>query len=181
MLKITVLGQEHWDNTNQEFIYPDQITLELEHSLVALSKWESKWKSPFLGRDEKTTEQVFDYIKAMTLTPNISDEVYKRFSQQNLDAINEYINDPMTATWFNETGMPKKATGETITAELIYYWLTAFGIPLETQFWHLNRLFTLIKVTNLKNQKPKKMSREEQLAQQRRLNEERQKQYNTTG
>jgi hypothetical protein len=181
VLTITVPKADYWDKKNQEFITPDADVLELEHSLIALSKWESKYKIPFLGKTEKTTEQVFGYIEAMTLTANASPEIFSRLSVSNLEQINEYINDPMTATWFTDLPGPTNTSSEVITNELIYYWMSAFDIPMECQTWHLNKLFTLIKVSNLKNQKPKKMTRQEALDRQRRLNEERRAQSKTQG
>lgn len=180
MLKIIVPGTEMFDDSTQEFTTVDDVTLELEHSLVSLSKWESIHEIPFLGKEEKTTAQIISYIKCMTLTPDVSDEVYQNLSNQNFDAVSEYIDAKMTATWFNEApGAPKSR--EVITAELIYHWMVVFQIPFECQYWHLNRLFTLIRVCNIKQSKPEKMSRSEIAARNRELNEQRRKQLGTRG
>lgn len=180
MLTIIVPGKEMFDDEKQEFITVDDVTLELEHSLVSLSKWESKHEIPFLAQEEKSTEQVVDYIKCMTLTPDVPDEVYQNLSEQNFDAVREYIDAKMTATWFNEApGAPKSR--EIVTSELVYYWMTVFQIPFECENWHLNRLFTLIRVCNVKAAKPEKMSRSEVAARNRELNEQRRKQLNTRG
>jgi hypothetical protein len=180
MLKIIVPGTEMFDDKTQEFTTVDDITLELEHSLVSLSKWESKHEIPFLGRDKKSTEQVVDYIRCMSLISNVPEEVYANLSEQNFTEINEYIDAKMTATWFNEApGAPKSR--EVITAELIYYWMTVFDIPFECQYWHLNRLFTLIRVCNVKSAKPTKMSRSELAARNRELNDQRKAQLGTRG
>ena len=181
MLTLTVPGAELFDNKTQKFSTTETMVLELEHSLVSLSKWESKWNIPFLGRDEKTNEQIIDYVKLMTLTPDVPDEVYLRLSDENYEQINGYINSKQTATWFREDpNSPKNR--EIITAEIIYYWMIALKIPQEYQWWHLARLFTLVRVLNQKNQPPKKAGSTQSAAAQRRaLNEARQRQYNTTG
>ena len=180
MLTIVVLGTEMFDETKQEFIIEGGINLELEHSLVSLSKWESKYEKPFLGKNEKTTQEVFDYIKFMILTPNIAPEVYENLSKDNIEAINKYIDAKMTATWFHDSpGAP--GSRDVITAELVYYWMITFQIPFECQYWHLNRLFTLIRICNIKQAKPKKMSRAEMAARNRELNAQRRAQLGTSG
>jgi hypothetical protein len=179
MLNLTILGEESWDKEKEEFVYPEVSVLELEHSLVSLSKWESIWEKPFLSKDEKTSEEILSYIQCMA-SNEIPKEVLSSLSQKNLDAITDYIDAKMTATWFSDEQKGSK-NGETITAELIYYWLVAFAIPFEVQYWHLNRLLTLIKVCSVKQQKPKKMSRTELMARNRALNEQRRQQLGTKG
>lgn len=170
---------ESFNDETSEFI-PITYKLELEHSLVSLSKWESKFEKPFLSTEDKTTEETLWYISAMVMTPEVPPEILSKLSEENVSAINDYINGKHSATWFNDLE-PRSASREVITSEVIYYWMTALTIPYECADWHLNRLFTLIKVANQKQAKPKKMSRAEQISQQRRLNAERQAKYSTTG
>ena len=182
MLQITIPGRQMYDEKNNEFIYEKELKLQLEHSLVSISKWESKWHKPFLGKEQLTHEETVDYIKCMTITQNVDPEIYNRLSSENIAAVENYIEAPMTATWFPKEGNGKgKNSGEAITNELIYYWMISLNIPLECQKWHLNRLFTLIKVCNAKNKPSKKMSKQEALNQQRALNAARRKQFSSKG
>ena len=180
MLRITIPAEEFWDEVNEEFIYTKEQTLQLEHSLVSLSKWESKWCKAFLTKQEKTFEETLDYIKCMTITQNVDPEVYNYLTNKNIEEINNYINAPMTATYFSDDKTVKPSR-EQITAELIYYWMIALNIPFECQKWHLNRLLTLIKVCNIKNQPPKKRSRKEIMSRNAALNAARRKRLNTKG
>lgn len=182
MLTIIVPGNvELFDERTNEFISASSdVTLKLEHSLVSLSKWESKWCKPFLTNVEKTTEETLDYIKCMTLTQNVDDEVYLRLTDENITKIRDYINAPMTATTFRKE-MGGKNNREQITSELIYYWMLSLNIPVEFQKWHLNRLLTLIRVCNVKNQPANKRSQSAIATDYAALNAARRKQLNTKG
>jgi len=180
MLTIRISGVESFDESSQEFITQGGIILELEHSLFSLSKWESKHEKPFLGHDSKTSDEILDYIKCMKVSFEVPEEIFSKLSIANFEEINNYIDAKMTATWFNEQpGAPKSR--EIITSELIYYWMTVFNIPFECESWHLNRLFTLIRICNIKQAKPQKMSRGELAARNRALNAQRKAQLGTSG
>ena len=181
MLQIKVpLTQEGWDEAKQEFVEPEYRILQLEHSLVSLSKWEARWCKAFFSKEEKTYEETLDYIKCMTITQNVNPDVYKYLTRENIAQINKYIEAPMTATCFYDDKVGKNSR-EKVTSELIYYWMIALNIPFECQKWHLNRLLTLIKVCNIKNQPPKKMSKREIMSRNAALNAARKKQLNTRG
>lgn len=181
MLTIVVPAAELFDEVKQKFIKSPKVVLELEHSLVSISKWEAIWEKPFLKPEERTVEETISYIQAMSLDPDAPSEVFGRLTNENVMAINSYIDAKMTATWFREDPMAPKRPQEIITSELIYYWLVALNIPFECQHWHLNRLLTLVRVCNEKNQPEKKMSRAELAARNRQLNAQRKAQLNTRG
>lgn len=181
MLTIVVEEVESFDNEKQVFLTVEQaFTLELEHSLLSLSKWESKYETPFLGNEKHSSEEIFDYLKMMTLTPNVPDSVYDRLTGEHYHKINEYIESKQSATIFGE--MPQtRGRGENITSELIYYWMVAYTIPFECEHWHLNRLFSLIRICNVKNSKKQKMPKAQLSQRYRELNEKRKAEFNTRG
>lgn len=180
MLRITIPQQEFWDERKNEFVYTKEQTLSLEHSLVSISKWESKWCKAFLSKNNKTYEETIDYIKCMTLTQNVDPKVYDWLTVENIEQVNSYIEAPMTATYLSEDKRGSTSR-ETITAELIYYWMIFYNIPVDFRKWHLNRLLTLIRVCDRKNNPPKKMSQRELMARNRALNASRRKQHGTRG
>lgn len=179
MLQITIPKTEMWNESSNEFIETKSRVLALEHSLVSIAKWESKWCKPFLTNKKKEPLEMLDYIKCMTLTQNVPDVVYNQFSNENLNDINKYIESPMTATTVRS--LKSNGYGEQVTAELIYYWMIALHIPFECQKWHLNRLLMLIRVCNIKNQPPKKHSANELRARNASINAARKKRWNTKG
>lgn len=180
MLQIVIPSSEQYDEEKQEFVYTKEYTLQLEHSLVSISKWESKWCKSFLTSKDKSYEETLDYIKCMTLTQNLDSQVFNNLSNDSIEKINKYIEAPMTATFFSED-KSSKSNREIVTSELIYYWMIALNIPFECQKWHLNRLLTLIRVCNIKNQPPKKRSRKEIMSRNAALNASRRNQLNTKG
>ena len=181
MLQIIVPKREYFDDSKQEFVYFRECTLNLEHSLLSISKWEQKWKKPFLSKEQKTNEESIDYIRCMTLN-NADPNAYYGWTQSMFGKVSEYINDPMTATWFNNKSQnsPGGRT-QVVTSELIYYWLIAFNIPFECQKWHLNRLLTLIKICEIKNAPNKKMKQKDIYSQNRAINAARMRNLGTNG
>ncbi len=182
MLEITIPSTEYFDERNNRFIQTREQKLRLEHSLVSLSKWESKWHKPFLNMraDKRTWEETIDYIRCMTITQNVDFDIYYALTEENIKQIEDYISDPMSATWFSNknNGRPSR---EVVTAEIIYYWMIELDIPFECEKWHLNKLMTLIRVCNEKNSSGKKMSKKDIYRQNRALNSARKKKYNTRG
>lgn len=180
MLKLTVKFNEVYDEASERFIKMEPIDLELEHSLVSISKWESKFEKAFLGKQEKTNEETLWYVHMMLLTPDVPLEVLTHLTSEQFIQINNYISAKMTATWFAE-GEDQPRSRDVITSELLYYYMFSLSIPIECENWHLNRLLTLIKVFNKKNEKPKPMNSAEILARQRSLNAQRRAALRTNG
>lgn len=182
MLKITVPASENWDPVAEEFVYTNEFSLTLEHSLISMSKWEAKYCKPFLSDKPMTDDELIEYIKCMTLTQNVNPDLYKCLPVDILKQITDYIGNPMTATTFSEnqksSGSSKK---EIVTSELIYYWMVALNIPFECEKWHLNRLLTLIRVCNIKNSPSKKMSKSDILAKNKSLNAARRAKMHSRG
>lgn len=180
MLRIKIPAVEYYDERKQEFFSIKEQTLRLEHSLASLSKWESKWCKPFYSRSDKTNEEIMDYIRCMAIDEDVSPECYLHLTTSNIDEIMAYINAPMTATTFRDD-KTNKSSREIVTAELIYHWMIELGIPFECQYWHLNKLLTLVKVRNIKLQPPKKMSKRDIMSRNAALNAARRQKLNTKG
>lgn len=180
MLQITIPATELWNEKTNEFTKTKEHVLQLEHSLVSLSKWESKWCKPFMSKTPKTQEESIDYIRCMTITQNVDFDVYNGITNEIVEEVTKYIEAPMTATTFSNDNK-NVINREIITAEIIYYWMVALNIPFECQKWHLNRLLTLINVCNIKNQPKKKGRKQDIYARNRALNEARKRQLNTAG
>lgn len=182
MLQLIILGEEFYNEETETFINSESILLELEHSLVSLSKWESIYEKPFLGSGQKSREETMGYVMAMILTPNVPEDILSRFKNEHVQKVNAYIESKQSATTFGTMPEQKhKSSGETITAELIYYWMVAFNIPFDCENWHLNRLLSLVRICNLKNSKPQRMSRADLAARNRALNEQRKAEWGTKG
>ena len=180
MLRLKIAPTEMWDERKQEFVQTGERELMLEHSLVSLAKWESKWQKPFLDQKPKTGDEMLDYVRCMTITQNVSPETYSRLTAGNMAEIEQYISLPMTATTFPAEHHGNR-NGEKTTAELIYYWMVALHIPFECEKWHLNRLLALIRVCNLKNQPARKKSQRAILQENRALNAARRQRLKTRG
>lgn len=186
MLQITIPGKpsiELWNEKTERFEYSEptkERTIQLEHSLVSLQKWEAKWCKPFLSKDPMTVEETVDYVRCMTITQNVPSETYDNLSESNIKDVEKYINAPMTATWFSDDKSTKR-NNEAVTAEIIYHWMIALNIPHDYRKWHLNSLLTLIRVCNIKNSPPKKMGNKAIMSQNAAINAARRKRLNTKG
>lgn len=182
MLELTIASYQSYDRETKERVVVPSFTLQLEHSLVAISKWESKYEKPFLTNDAKSEEEIIYYTRCMTLNEDVPDRVFNRLSVEDIHDISEYISKKHTATWFSESE-DKSVGGDNsvITSEVIYYWMVSLGIPFECETWNLNRLITLVRVINAKNQPPKKMNRTDAMARARALNRQRKAELKTRG
>lgn len=181
MLTLVIPDREYYNENTEEFFVVKGATLKMEHSLVSVSKWESRYKKPFISKEQKTLAELIYYAKCMTITQNVNPAVYRNITKENLKTMNDYIEDTMTATFFSGTN--DKPNNRIITSELIYCWMIQLQIPVEFQRWHLNRLITLIKVCNEENTPPdkRKMSQRDLMARNDALNEERKKMLKTRG
>lgn len=170
-----------WDERRNEFVTSPAVTLVMEHSLISLSKWESKWKKPFLTNKTKTDAELRDYIRCMVISPNnVDDNVFLMMSPSAMQEVYNYVNESQTATTIRKNGNQKKSS-EIPTSELIYYWMITNGIPMQCEKWHLSRLLTLIEVCNVKSEKPKKMSQKELYNRNAAINARNKAKYHTKG
>lgn len=183
MLTIIVPSHEIYDEKNNTFSNTKEQILCLEHSLVSISKWESKYHKPFISDKPKTDEELIDYIKFMTITQNVDDKIYNCLTNENFKQVNAYIEDTMTATIITDRRDENKKSKSSnfVTSELIYYWMISYQIPFECQRWHLNRLLTLIKVCNVKNNTNDKMSKKDIYANNKALNAARRAKMHSKG
>jgi len=179
MLSITIPDSEFFNEKTQEFQKNKGMSLQLEHSLISLAKWESKWKKPFLS-SQKSNEESIDYIRCMTININVPDYIYYAIPPDEVTRISKYIEDEMTATTFSKDTRQKHSK-EVITSELIYFWMVTFNIPFECRKWHLNQLLTLIRVCSIKNSPAKKMSKRDILSQNSSLNAARRARMHSKG
>lgn len=180
MLQVTVPEQELFDEETNRFTYIKEAKLNLEHSLISVSKWESKWHKPFLTEEYKTNEEIIDYIRCMTVNTAVNPNVYKGITNKIISQVNEYIQDSMTATWFSDDPNTPKSK-KIITSEVIYGWMVGFNIPFECEKWHINRLITLIRVCEINNSPKKTMPMAKNIEDRRSLNEKRKREMNTKG
>lgn len=180
MLDIVIPGQEFFDEEKNEFVYTKPVSLKMEHSLISVSKWESKWHKAFLSKRERTAEETLDYFRCMTVN-HVDPSVFDYLTTENVNTIVDYINEPMTAVYINNDFENAPRSRDTTTSELLYYYMIALGIPFECEKWHLNRLLSLIHVCEIKNQPPKKMSKSAISKRNQKLNAARRKKYNTRG
>lgn len=181
MISVDIPERDYYDESTNTFVMIPARTINLEHSLVAISNWESKWMKPFLNDKPKTTEETYDYIQCMVVGEPCDLLTIQSITSFDLDRITAYIQSPRTATTITQRG-PAKPNREVKTSELIYYWMIAFNIPFECQYWHLNRLLTLVNICNIKNDTSnKKVNPKDTLRRNAELNAARKKALNTSG
>ena len=180
MIQVTIPGGELFDPKTNEFINFKTTTVSLEHSLISISKWEAKWKKSFFKNEERSLDEIIDYIACMCVTPNVDPRIFHKISSKEVKKVSDYISDPMTATTFHDLE-DHKANKQTVTSELVYYWMIAYNIPFECQKWHINRLLTLIRICGIKNAPPKKISKAEMMRKRAQVNAERRSRLHTKG
>ena len=183
MLEITIHPGERFDEETRTFVaLKKDVKISLEHSLISISRWEAMYKRPYLSdRGPRTGEEILDYIRCMTITQNVDPNAYYFLSESDLQKINNYIGTEQTATTFRAHTKDRRRKAEIVSSELVYYWMFSMGIPKDCERWHISRLFTLIRVFDIKQSKPKKRSKKEMIAERNALNRARRAQYNTTG
>lgn len=181
MLRLNVeVEKEKWDESREEFVPPKYETIELEHSLRSISKWETKWHKAFLGKREKTNEELLDYISCMSLHGDIRKDLLYSLNDDNIESINKYIDDPMTSVCFQEDNS-SSTSRDTVTSELIYYWMITAGIPFECDKWHINKLLSLIRVCSIKNSNGEKMNKNDLARRNAKLNSARKRKMGSRG
>lgn len=179
-ITITIPNREFFDQVNNRFFTIKGRNLTFEHSLLSITKWESRWHKPYLSKAEKTKEEAIDYLRCMCLDKDVDPKIFMAIDVQSMKEITSYIENPMTATTFRDDN--KKPNREIITNEIVYYWMTELNIPFEPcQKWHFNRLMTLIRVASIKKQPPKKMGKKEAASQRMALNAQRRAKYHSNG
>lgn len=180
MLTVKIEDADFFDELSETFMHVKGQTIQLEHSLVSISKWEAKWQKPFLSREPKTREETVDYIKAMTITQNVNPLLYTLITDKQIMEINKYVDNPMTATTISKQE-GKGGSSKIMTSEEIYYYMVAYQIPFECQKWHFNRLMMLIRICDEKNKPKKKMRKGEIARRNRSLNAARKAKLHTHG
>lgn len=183
MLYIDTPEIEIFDESTNMFGIIKPQHLQMEHSLLSLSKWEARWRISFLSTKDKTEAQMLDYIYCMTINKNIDKRVFHALPKDCINRITHYIETPQTATTFRSDNQPFGKKGQRpvrqqiITAELIYWQMIVNGIPFSCEKWHLSRLLTLIRVCDIKNSTNKpNMTKAELIRRNAELNARRLKQ-----
>ena len=182
MLQIQMRSTEYFDSENEVFIYVPEQTLTLEHSLISISRWESKWKQPFVNGKGLTPEKIRDYIKFMCINKNVSDLAIESMTTKDIKKVLDYLKDPQTATTINDHNRSPGNPNKKVTSEEIYAMMFDLGIPIECEKWNFNRLMTLIRVCQIRaNSGGPKMSRRENLKYQSELNRARRAKMGSRG
>lgn len=182
MLKLIVPSEEYYDEETNTFSQTKDYVLQLEHSLVSISKWESKWKKPYISKAKKTYQERCDYVRCMTITQNIPPHVYRNLTEAALARVDLYMADPMSATTIRSIKGKGGGGSSSITSETVYYWMIQYGIPFSCEKWNFNRLMALINICGRKvSNQGKKPNGKHLMQQMYDLNEKRKAQFHTKG
>lgn len=182
MLELHLPAEEVFDRKESKIYKLPEITLRLEHSLLTISKWETIWELPFLSEEKKTNDQLHSYVSIMA-GGNLEEETLNRLGQSHYEKLNTYLNAKHSATWFSDPPNQRKST-QTVTSELIYFWMTTYNIPFECENWPFARLMNLIRIASIKNDPDKgkkKRNKSQMLSERAMLNQKRREELGTTG
>lgn len=173
--------RELYDEIREEFINVPAVSLRLEHSLLAISEWESKYEVSFLEtlKDKKITDEQFRYYIRCMCLDDVDPRAFLFMDSRVFDEIVDYMNKGMTATTIRDD--KKSGRKRVITSEQIYCWMTIYGIPFECEKWNLNRLTTLIRVCQEEAKKANGTKKKPNMSERRAKNLARRKKIGSRG
>lgn len=157
----------------------EEVEVEFEHSLLALSKWESKHQTPFLSSAPKEQLQLFEYFECMIVTPGVDPNIVYAIAPEDLVLLEQYLEYKPTASSVPRTQV--RNNNEITTSELIYYWMVALKIPFVAESWNIHRLLMLVEIANFKQQPAKKQSTAEAVSKWKEQNAKNKARFGTDG
>lgn len=180
MITIHFEEMEYYDEQLNRFYTLPPKVVNFEYSLAAVAEWEAIWKIPLLN-----TELGVDSDMFLSLAMCMSDD--RELLEYYLDdtekaELHKYLSDSQTATTINSSQNGNTTgRGKVYTAEEIYALMFMNGIPIEWESRNLNRLLVILRIISIYQNPPKKMSQQDVMKQNARLNRERKNKYKTKG